>query len=205
MDEMIHHAKAVKRGVKKALIIGDMPFLSYQANDADAIRNSGRLVKEGGCDAVKIEGGKEAVPRVKAITGAGIPVMGHVGLTPQSVNKLGGYKVQGKDPQTAQKIMDDALALADAGCFAVVLECLPAELAARITGNLCVPTIGIGSGLFCDGQVLVTHDLIGYPGGFTPRFVKRYADVGKAIKEAIDIFKDEVLSGKYPDDAHSFK
>jgi len=205
MDEMIHHAKAVKRGVKRAFIIGDMPFLSYQASDADAIRNAGRFIQDGGSDAVKLEGGKEVVPRVKAIIDAGIPVLGHIGLTPQSITKIGGYKVQGKDPKAAKKLIEDASALEEAGCFAVVLECLPAELAAKITESVSIPTIGIGSGRFCDGQVLVTNDIIGYFDGFSPKFVKRYADVGKAIKEAIDGFKDEVISGKYPDDEHSFK
>ncbi len=204
MDEMIHHAKAVRRGVRRAFFIGDMPFMSYQASDADAIKNAGRFVKESGCEAVKVEGGSEVVPRVKAILGAGIPVLGHIGLTPQSAVKLGGYKVQGKDKESAARLLDDAASLEKAGCFAVVLECVPKDLALKITEKLSIPTISIGAGIHCDGQVLVTHDMVGYFDRFTPKFVKQYARVNDAIAGAVAEFKKEVESGVFPDDEHSF-
>lgn len=204
MDEMLHHAKAVRRGVKRAFLIGDMPFMSYQAEDADAVRNAGRFIQEAGCQAVKLEGGKEVVSRAKAIINAGIPVMGHVGLTPQSAEKLGGFKVQGKDAASAARITEEALELEKAGCFAIVLECLPKELARDITKKLSIPTISCGSGVHCDGQVLVTHDIVGYFEKFMPKFVKQYANVGEAIAKAAADYKREVESGTFPDDAHSF-
>jgi len=204
MDDMIHHCKAVRRGVQRAFLIGDMPFMSYQASDEDAVRNAGRFVKEAGCDAVKIEGGAEAALRVKAIDGAGIPVLGHIGLTPQSAGKLGGYKVQGRDAGTAKKLLADAASLEKAGCFAVVLECIPALLAKKITEKLSIPTIGIGAGRHCSGQVLVTHDLAGYFDKFTPKFVKKYADISPLIRGAVTEFKKETESGCFPGDEHSF-
>ena len=204
MDEMIHHAKAVKRGVKKAFIIGDMPFMSYQASDEEAIRNAGRFIKEAGSDAVKIEGGEEVIPRVKAISGAGIAVIGHIGLTPQSATKLGGYRVQGKGKEDAGKLLRDAIALEKAGCFALILECVPKELASKITKKINIPTIGIGAGADCDGQVLVTHDLVGYFDRFVPKFVKQQAKIAGVIKEAVETFKDETSKGVFPDDEHSF-
>ncbi|MEA3489662.1 MAG: 3-methyl-2-oxobutanoate hydroxymethyltransferase [Candidatus Omnitrophota bacterium] len=204
MDEMIHHARAVRKGITRAFLIGDMPFMSYQASDEDAVRNAGRFVKEAGCAAVKVEGGKEITLRVRAIIDAGIPVLGHVGLTPQSASKLGGYRVQGRDGESAKKLVSDAVALQDAGCFAVVLECVPSDLAKRITERLAIPTVGIGAGKFCDGQVLVTHDMIGYFDKFVPKFVKRYARINDTITEAIGQFKRETESGAFPDQEHSF-
>jgi 3-methyl-2-oxobutanoate hydroxymethyltransferase len=204
MDEMLHHSKAVRRGVKRAFLIADMPFMSYQASDEDAVRNAGRFVKESGCDAIKVEGGAEVVPRVEAIINAGIPVLGHLGLTPQSINKLGGYKVQGKDPESAKKLINDAFLLEEAGCFSVILECMPKELAEKITSNLNIPTIGIGAGKSCDGQVLVTYDMIGYFDKFVPKFVKQYVKVSDSITSAVDKFKKETESGVFPDDKNAF-
>ncbi|NQT32356.1 MAG: 3-methyl-2-oxobutanoate hydroxymethyltransferase [Candidatus Omnitrophica bacterium] len=204
MDEMIHHSKAVRRGVERAFLIGDMPFMSFQVSDEDAVLNAGRFVKEAGCEAVKIEGGGEVSSRVKAITGAGIPVVGHIGLTPQSVNKLGGYKVQGKDAESGKRLLEDALSLEKAGVFAVILECVPKDLARRITSKLSIPTIGIGAGEYCDGQVLVAHDIVGYFEKFVPKFVKQYANISSTIKEALTKFKEETESGAFPDDEHSF-
>ncbi|MCK4852194.1 MAG: 3-methyl-2-oxobutanoate hydroxymethyltransferase [Candidatus Omnitrophica bacterium] len=204
MEEMIHHSRAVRRGTRNAFLVGDMPFMSYQAGDEEAVRNAGRFVKEAGCDAVKLEGGREICPRVEAILSAGIPVLGHIGLTPQSVTRLGGYRVQGRDAESAARIMKDAVFLESAGCFAVVLECVPRELARRITGKLRIPTIGIGAGSHCDGQVLVTHDIIGYFDKFLPKFVKQYTNVGEKILEAVTRFKEETTSGAFPDDGHSF-
>jgi 3-methyl-2-oxobutanoate hydroxymethyltransferase len=204
MDEMIHHAKAARRGIKRSFLIGDMPFMSYQVCSEDAVRNAGRFVQEAGCEAVKIEGAREVLPRIEAIIAAGIPVLGHIGLTPQSASKLGGYRVQGKDADSAAMLMEDALRLEKAGCFAIILECVPKELANRITKKLRVPTIGIGAGANCDGQVLVIHDIIGYFDKFVPKFVKRYANVSKAIGEAVAAFKRETETGVFPDDDHSF-
>ncbi|MGB2601390.1 MAG: 3-methyl-2-oxobutanoate hydroxymethyltransferase [Candidatus Omnitrophota bacterium] len=204
MDEMIHHCKAVRRGVKRAFLIGDMPFMSYQASDEDAVRNAGRFVQEAGCEAVKIEGGRETCSRIKAMVDVGIPVLGHIGLTPQSINKIGRYKVQGKDPDAAKTIAEDAVLLEKAGCFAIILECVPSDLAGKITAKLRVPTIGIGAGQLCDGQVLVTYDMIGYYDKFTPKFVKRYADINKTIREAVSTFKKETEEGSFPDEEHSF-
>jgi len=204
MDEMIHHCKAVRRGVERAFLIGDMPFMSYQVCDDEAVRNAGRFVKEAGCEAVKLEGGREICARVEAIVRAGIPVLGHVGLTPQSASKLGGYRVQGKDNETAGRMVEDAVLLEKTGCFAVVLECVPKELAKKITEKIRIPTIGIGAGIHCDGQVLVTHDVIGYFDRFAPKFIKQYAGIRQTITEAARAFKDETESGVFPGDEHSF-
>jgi len=204
MGDMIHHAKAVKNGIERSFLIGDMPFMSYQADDADAVRNAGRFVREAGCEAVKIEGGKEIKPRIEAIVGSGIPVLGHIGLMPQSINKTGGYKIQGKDQVSANRLIEDAKTVEKAGCFAVVLECVPKELAKKITARLSIPTIGIGAGVFCDGQVLVTSDIIGYFDKFTPKFAKQYTNITPVVKNAIESFRKETTSGVFPDDDHSF-
>lgn len=204
MDEMVHHARAARKGVKRAFLIGDMPFMSYQVSDEDAVRNAGRFVKEAGCEAVKIEGGSEVSSRVKAILDAGIPVLGHIGLTPQSASKVGGYRVQGKSQESANRLVEDAIALERAGCFAVILECVPKELAKKITGKISIPTIGIGAGVHCDGQVLVTHDIVGYFDKFVPKFVKQYARISDIISGAIEEFKRDVETGTFPDDDHSF-
>lgn len=199
MEEMLHHTLAVSRGVKRALVIGDMPFMSYQASDEDAVRNAGRFVKEARAHAVKIEGGEEMCPRVKAIVNAGIPVMGHIGLTPQSINKFGGYKVQGREEGRAEQLLSDAKALEKAGCFSIVLECVPSSLAKKITGAVSIPTIGIGAGLDCDGQVLVIHDMLGLTAGnFKPKFVKQYAQLGEQTQNAVKKFAEEVRGKKFP-------
>ena len=198
MEQMVHHAAAVARGASRALLIGDMPFLSYQVSPEEAVRNAGRLVKEGGMEAVKLEGGREVLQAVSAILAAGIPVMGHVGLTPQSIHKLGGWRVQGKDRRSALAILDDALALEEAGCFAVVLESVPARLVALVTERLTIPTIGIGAGVGCDGQVLVSHDLLGLFTGRTPKFVKRYANLFDEMTRAFRDYGEEVKQGAFP-------
>jgi 3-methyl-2-oxobutanoate hydroxymethyltransferase len=204
MDEMLHHTRAVARGARRALVVGDMPFMSYQASVEQAVRNAGRFLKEGRAHAVKLEGGAAVLPEVRAIVDAGIPVMGHLGLTPQSAHALGGYRVQGRTAASARKLVDDAAALAEAGCFSIVLEAIPAELAARITEAVAVPTVGIGAGPDCDGQVLVVHDAAGLFERFTPRFVKRYADLGPMLQEAATRYVEEVKSGDFPTEAHSF-
>ncbi len=204
MDEMLHHSKAVSRGVERALLVGDMPFMSYQTGEYDAVVNGGRFLKEAGCDAVKLEGGVEICPVVRALVRAGIPVMGHIGLTPQTAGQLGGYKVQGQDVASARRLLDDAHALEAAGAFAVVLECVPSQLAEVITREIGIPIIGIGAGVHCDGQVLVTNDLIGMFEKFVPSFVKAYVNLAPQIREAIKAYRDEVKGGVYPDDAHSF-
>ncbi|NPA48630.1 MAG: 3-methyl-2-oxobutanoate hydroxymethyltransferase [Thermodesulfobacteria bacterium] len=204
MEEMLVFAKAVSRGAKRALIVADMPFLSYQTSIEEAIRNAGRFLKEGGCQAVKIEGGKEVCDIIKAIVRAGIPVMAHIGLTPQRASSLGGFKVQGRDITSARKVLADAQAVAEAGAFAVVLECVPKELAARITSTLSIPTIGIGAGPSCDGQILVLPDLLGLFEGFRPRFVKRYANFAEEGRKAIQKFISEVKEGIFPGEEHSF-
>ncbi len=204
MEEMLVLAKAVSRGAKKALVVGDMPFLSYQTSREEAIRNAGRFLKEGGCQAVKIEGGEEICEVIGAITRAGIPVLAHIGLTPQRASALGGFKVQGRDLASASKLLADAKAVAEAGAFAVVLECVPRELAAKITSSLPIPTIGIGAGPDCDGQILVLPDLLGLFEGFRPRFVKRYADFATQGKEAVKKYISEVKSGAFPAEEHSF-
>ncbi len=204
MDEMLHHAKAVRRGAPNRLVVGDMPFLSYQVSTEEAIRNAGRFMKEAGSDAVKLEGGLEVCDTVSALVRAGIPVMGHIGLTPQTAGLLGGYKVQGKDLKSARRQVAAARGLEKAGAFALVLECLPASLARAISESIEIPTIGIGAGAGCDGQVLVTHDLLGLFEKFTPSFVKGYANLAPRIKEAVQAYRQEVKAGEYPDEAHSF-
>jgi len=204
MDEMIHHTKAVTRGAKYALIIGDMPFMSYNTSENDAILNAGRFMKEGKADAVKLEGGAGVKDIVKAIVRAGIPVMGHIGLTPQTISMLGGFKVQGKDAEGAQKIIDDALQLEEAGAFSVLLEAVPAPIAKRVTERLTVPTIGIGAGVYCDGQVLVVHDMLGLFDRFTPKFAKRYVNLSELMLKAFESYREEVWKGTFPTDQHSF-
>ncbi|NPV52688.1 MAG: 3-methyl-2-oxobutanoate hydroxymethyltransferase [Firmicutes bacterium] len=204
MDEMIHHVRAVARGTARALVVADMPFMSYQVSVEEAVRSAGRFLKEAGAQAVKLEGGANFAPTVKAIVRAGIPVMGHIGLTPQSVNQLGGYKVQGKDLETATRLVHDAKAIEKAGAFAIVLECVPRELAEIITQSLTIPTIGIGAGAACDGQILVIHDLLGVSEKGTPKFVKCYAELHQIITDAIGAFVHEVRAGKFPGREHSF-
>ena len=204
MDEMIHHTKAVVRGAKHPLIIGDMPFMSYNTSEREAIINAGRFMKEGGADAVKLEGGASVKEIVRSIVRAGIPVMGHIGLTPQTISMLGGFKVQGKDAQAAQKIIDDALSLEDAGAFSVLMEAVPAPIAKMVTERLRVPTIGIGAGIHCDGQVLVVHDLLGLFDRFTPKFAKKYVNLSELILKALESYREEVLKGEFPTDQHSF-
>lgn len=204
MDEMLHHARAVSRGSQHALLIGDMPFMSYQAEPAEAVRNAGRFLQEAGMDAVKLEGGTPYVDTVRAITRAGIPVQGHIGLTPQSVNALGGWRVQGRTAEAARTLLDDALALEAAGCFSIVLESLPYRLGSYITERLGIPTIGIGAGPGTSGQVLVIHDLLGLYDRFTPKFAKRYAELGQAESAAIDAYRDEVTSSLFPTREHSY-
>jgi 3-methyl-2-oxobutanoate hydroxymethyltransferase len=203
MDEMIHHAKAVARGAKNALLIGDMPFLSYQISAAEAVANAGRFLQQGGMDAVKLEGGQERAETVAAIVRAGIPVMGHVGLTPQSVHQLGGFRAQAKTAQAARRLLQDALTLQEAGCFALVLEAIPAELAGYLTQKLQIPTIGIGAGAQTDGQVLVTHDLLGIFQRFTPKFAKQYAHLGDEMEKAFRAYVAEVQTGQFPSPQHS--
>ncbi len=204
MDEMIHHTKAVVRGAKHPLIIGDMPFMSYNTSEREAILNAGRFMKEGGADAVKLEGGASVKEIVRAIVKGGIPVMGHIGLTPQTISMLGGFKVQGKDAQAAQKIIDDALSLEDAGAFSVLLEAVPAPIAKMVTERLRVPTIGIGAGIHCDGQVLVVHDMLGLFDRFTPKFAKKYVNLSELILKALESYGEEVRKGEFPTDQHSF-
>lgn len=204
MEEMLHHCRAVARGAKYAHLVGDLPFLSYQVGTKKAIHNAGRLLKEGNVDSVKLEGGREMVGTVKAIVSAGIAVMGHIGLTPQSVSKLGGFKTQGRTATAAKRLVDDALALEDAGCYAIVLEAVPAPVAAAITEKLRIPTIGIGAGPNCDGQVLVYHDVLGLYDKVQPRFVKEYARLQQPIIEAFRAFRSEVEGRSFPDEAHSF-
>lgn len=204
MDEMLHHARAVRRGVAHALVIGDMPFLSYQVDVRDAVRNAGRFVQEAGMDAVKLEGGRAFADTVRAIVRAGIPVQGHIGLTPQSVNVLGGYRVQGRTAAAARAMVDDALALQDAGCFSIVLESVPAPVAAHITSRLSIPTIGIGAGVGTSGQVLVTHDLLGLFDDFKPKFVKRYAELRGSVDAALRAYVDDVAAGRFPEDVHTY-
>lgn len=204
MEDMIHHGAAVARGAKNAMVVVDMPFMSYQTSVYDAVVNAGRLMKEGRASAVKLEGGKEVCPQVKAITEAGIPVMGHLGLTPQSINALGGHRVQGKTQQAAQKLLDDARALQETGAFAVVLECVPEKLAEKVTKELEIPTIGIGAGAGCDGQVLVYQDMLGMFSDFTPKFVKKFANVGQVMKEAFKSYIDEMQQGSFPSQEHCY-
>ena len=202
MEDMIHHCQAVARGASYALLIGDMPFMSYQASVNEAVRNAGLFLKEGGMDAVKLEGGRERLPAIDAIINAGIPVQGHLGLTPQSVHLLGGFRAQGKTAAAAHKLIEDAHALQEAGCFSVVLETIPARLARLLSERLEIPTIGIGAGVGCDGQVLVTHDLLGLFDRFTPRFVKKYADLHSEMGQAFVAYKADVESLSFPADEH---
>ena len=204
MDEMVHHCKAVGRAVSRALLVGDLPFMAYQVSREDALRNSGRLVKEGGVAAVKLEGGQEVVGAVEALVAAGIPVMGHLGLTPQAYHRMGGYRVQARTAEEADRLLKDAAALERAGIFALVLEGIPAEVARGVTQDLAVPTIGIGAGPFCDGQVLVTHDMLGLQEDLSPKFVKRYAQARQFFIEAMRCFRDEVRSGAFPGPEHSY-
>ncbi|MDH7497784.1 MAG: 3-methyl-2-oxobutanoate hydroxymethyltransferase [Syntrophomonadaceae bacterium] len=204
MDDMIHHTRAVARGAKNSLIVADMPFLSYHVSIPEAIRNAGRCIQEGGAQAVKLEGGEERVDTIKAILDAQIPVMGHIGLTPQSVHQLGGFKVQGKDLEGANKLIRDARALDAAGVFSIVLECVPAALAARITAEVSCPTIGIGAGPDCDGQVLVINDVLGMYKGHIPKFVKKFANLEPLINAALRAYKEEVERGDFPAAEHCF-
>ena len=205
MEDMIHHVAAVARGAKNALVVVDMPFMSYQTSVYDAVVNAGRLMKEGRANAVKLEGGVSVCPQIKAITDAGIPVMAHLGLTPQSINAFGGFKVQGKNEAAARKLIDDAKAVEEAGAFALVLECVPAKLAKIISEQLTIPTIGIGAGAGCDGQILVYQDMLGMFSDYTPKFVKRFAEVGSVMKEAFANYIKEVQAETYPAEEHTFK
>ena len=205
MDEMIHHCKAVARGAKYALLVGDMPFLSYQISLTEAVRNAGRFLQEGGMNAVKLEGGRERVDTIQAIVNAGIPVMGHLGLTPQSVHKLGGYRPQGRDVEAAYRLVEDAQILQEAGCFSLVLESIPGRLAKLVSQRLDIPTLGIGAGAGCDGQVLVTHDLLGIFERFTPKFVKRYANMAEEMRKAFSGFKADVKENKFPGVEHTIE
>ncbi len=204
IEEMIHHTKAVRRGIKRAFLIGDLPFMSYQASTEEAIRNAGRFMKEAGCDAVKLEGGEEMADKVESIVRAGIPVLGHIGLTPQTISKLSGYRIQGRNFASAKKLLRDAATLEEAGAFGIVLECIPHQLAKIITERTSFITIGIGAGPCCDGQVLVIHDLLGLFEKFVPKFVKVYVHLAPQIKEAITQFKQEVESGIFPNTEHAF-
>lgn len=204
MEDMIHHIKAVTRGAKRAMVIGDMPFLSYHCGVAQAVLNAGRIIQEGQAQAVKLEGGCEIIEEIKGITRAGIPVVGHIGLTPQSIHKFGGYFIQGKTAEQARKLIDDALALEAAGIFALVLECVPAELAEIISSKLSIPTIGIGAGKGCDGQVLVIHDLVGFYQEKSPSFAKRYGELGAYMEQWASKYNQEVKSGAFPAEEHSF-
>lgn len=203
MEEMLHHARAVARGAKSALLIGDMPFMSYQVSVEEAVRNAGRFLQQGGMDAVKLEGGRERADAVRAIVGAGIPVMGHLGLTPQSVHQLGGFRAQGKNASAAKRLLEDAQILEDAGAFSLVLESVPARLAEHISKKISIPTIGIGAGLGCDGQVLVTHDLLGLFDRFTPKFVKKYANLHDVMNTAFTEYIDDVETKRFPAPEHT--
>lgn len=204
MNEMLHHAKAVTRAVKQALVIGDMPFESYQVNPDEAAKNARRFIDEAACDCVKLEWFEKALEVTEKIISSGIPVVGHIGLTPQTADKLGGFKVQGKDAAAARKLIEQAMALEKLGCFAIVLECVPDKIAEIITQKLKIPTIGIGAGVACDGQVLVTYDMLGLFERFTPKFVKKYINLSPMILEAVQAYKQEVLAGKFPAPEHSF-
>ncbi|MCD4713362.1 MAG: 3-methyl-2-oxobutanoate hydroxymethyltransferase [Clostridiales bacterium] len=205
MDDMIHHAKAVKRGTENALVVCDMPFMSYHISAEDAVRNAGRIIKETGSHAVKLEGGSEISKQIEAIIAAKIPVMGHLGLTPQSVNMMGGFKVQGKSEDQAKMLIEEAKVLEALGCFSIVLECIPEKLASIISDQLSIPTIGIGAGSGCDGQVLVIQDMLGMYDDFRPKFVKAYAELNVAIVDAVKNYCDDVKSGAFPEIKHTFK
>ncbi len=205
MEDMIHHTAAVCRGAKNALVVGDMPFMSYQTSIYDAVFNAGRLMKEGRCQAVKLEGGAAVCPQIKAITEASIPVMAHIGLTPQSINAFGGFKVQGKSEDAARRLLEEAKAVEAAGAFAVVLECVPAKLAELISQTISIPTIGIGAGAGCDGQVLVYQDMLAMYSDFKPKFVKHFAEVGSAMKAGFTAYIEAVQDGSFPGEEHCFK
>jgi len=205
IEEIIYHTKAVKKGTKKALIVSDMPFLSYHVSKEDAVLNAGRLIKEGGAHAVKLEGGAHVIEAIKAIVSAQIPVMGHLGLTPQSINTFGGFKVQGKDFDGAKKLIKDAKLIEDAGAFSIVLEGIPAKVAKLITQEVSIPTIGIGAGKECDGQILVYQDMLGMFSDFVPKFVKQYANIGQDIKNAVGVYIKEIEEGTFPEEKHTFK
>lgn len=205
MEDMIHHGAAVARGAKNALVVVDMPFMSYEVTVEEAVRNAGRLMKEGRAGAVKLEGGVRVAEQIRAIVKAGIPVMGHIGLTPQSINVFGGFKVQGKSEEAARDLLADAKAVEEAGAFAVVIEAVPAALAQMITDAVSIPTIGIGAGAGCDGQILVYQDMLGMFSDFTPKFVKRYANVGEVMREAFVNYAAEVASGAFPTEEHTYK
>ncbi|MFX1503801.1 MAG: 3-methyl-2-oxobutanoate hydroxymethyltransferase [Promethearchaeota archaeon] len=205
MDEMIHHTKAVSRGVSNALIVGDMPFLSYKINLTEAVKNAGRFIQEGGAEAVKVEGGTEMCTTIKAMIDADIQVMGHIGLTPQAIYRFGGFLVQGKTIETAKKLILDAKNLEEAGVFSIVLESIPWQIAKLITNSVDVPTIGIGAGPYCDGQILVIHDMLGIFTDFKPKFLKYFGKLGEAIHHALNDYKDEVINGIYPDREHSYE
>ncbi|ENY99745.1 3-methyl-2-oxobutanoate hydroxymethyltransferase [Clostridium thermobutyricum] len=205
MEDMIHHSKAVSRGAKNALVVTDMPFMSYQTSVYDAVVNAGRLIKEGKAQAVKLEGGLEVVDKVEAIVKASIPVMGHIGLTPQSINQIGGFKVQGKSEESGRILIESAKALEKAGAFAIVLECVPSKLSKIITESINIPTIGIGAGNDCDGQILVYQDMLGMFSGFKPKFVKRYSDIGEEMKKSFIEYDKEVKDKVFPGEEHGFK
>ncbi|MTI82159.1 MAG: 3-methyl-2-oxobutanoate hydroxymethyltransferase [Firmicutes bacterium] len=204
IDDIVHHTKAVNRGVKRAMVVADMPFMSCHISEEETMRNAARLMQEGGAKAVKIEGGHQVINVVKKLTDAGIPVMGHLGLTPQSVNQIGGFRVQGKTAADAQQLIDDAKVLQDAGIFALVLECIPAQLAKKVTAELDIPTIGIGAGVDCDGQVLVTHDMLGVNDQFKPKFVKCFTNLHQEIMKALETYKEEVKERQFPAAEHTF-
>ncbi len=204
MDEMIYHTKMVVRAASRAMVIGDMPYLSYQTSITDALRNAGRFLKEGGAQGVKLEGGREVEDIVKALTKAEIPVLAHIGLTPQAIHRMGGYKVQGKTDEAARKLIEDAKLLEEAGAFAILLEAIPSELAARITADLAIPTIGIGAGPSCDGQILVLHDVLGLFERFLPKFAKRYVNLKEEAVKSLRQYKEEVEKGAFPGKEHSF-
>lgn len=205
MDDMIHHTKAVRRGTKNAMVVADMPFLSYHISDDEAVRNAGRFIKEAGANAVKLEGGFAVRSKIEAIVAAQIPVMGHIGLTPQSVNMFGGFKVQGKSEAQARKLIEEAKLLEAIGCYSIVLECVPEKLARLITAQLSIPTIGIGAGAGCDGQVLVIQDVLGMYTALTPKFVKQYTNLKEIIENAVIQYCDDVKNGQFPEEKHTFK
>lgn len=204
VDDMVHHTKAVTRGTNHAFVVTDLPFLSYHGAFEQTLKNAGRMIQEGSAKAVKLEGGREMADTIQKLTQAGIPVMGHIGLTPQSVNQLGGFKVQGKDQAAAKRLIEDAKILEEAGCFAIVLECIPGALSDAISKELTIPTIGIGAGVHCDGQVLVYHDILGYGSEHIPKFVKKYTEIGDQIGNAIRNYCTEVRNGSFPQEEHTY-
>jgi 3-methyl-2-oxobutanoate hydroxymethyltransferase len=204
LDHIIYHTRCVSHVTKRSMIVGDLPFMSYQISAEQALTSAGRVIQEGGAHAIKLEGGSDMVPAIRKITRAGIPVIGHLGLTPQSVNAFGGFVIQGREPERARELKEDAIALQQAGVFCIVLEGIPSQLAAEITAQLQIPTIGIGAGIGCDGQVLVTHDMLGLNAGFVPSFVKQYAQIHTLLNQAIQSYISEVKTAQFPDDNHSF-